>query len=172
LAFLEWRAQNLYNQPGDFVFPSERLRGKKPLDLASVLKKKIQPAFKRIGITGVGWHTFRHTVGTMLAEMGEHQFMIRDYLRHSDLHVTNKYLQATTKSKRLAQGKLVDAILSVGVLSGSKSTLDPLAREVRFFGLLGWGETANPRMGNAYWTQTDPDQFSGSVVNHSKEWRG
>jgi hypothetical protein len=41
------------------------LQGKKPLDLASVLKKKIQPAFKRIGITGVGWHTFRHTVGTM-----------------------------------------------------------------------------------------------------------
>jgi integrase len=116
-------AKRYYNQPGDFVFPSERLKGKKPLDLASVLKKKIQPAFKRIGITGVGWHTFRHTVGTMLAEMGEHQLMIRDYLRHSDLHVTNKYLQATTKSKRLAQGKLVDAILPGGVLSGSKSTL-------------------------------------------------
>lgn len=59
----------------------------------------------------------------MLAEMGEHQLMIRDYLRHSDLHVTNKHLQATTKSKRLAQGKLVDAILPGGVLSGSKSTL-------------------------------------------------
>jgi hypothetical protein len=29
--------------------------------LASVLNKKIQPAFKKIGITGVGWHTFRHT---------------------------------------------------------------------------------------------------------------
>jgi integrase len=122
-ALLEWRSLSLYNQPGDFVFPSERLKGRKPLDLASVLKKKIQPAFKRIGITGVGWHTFRHTVGTMLAEMGEHQLMIRDYLRHSDLHVTNKYLQATTKSKRLAQGKLVDAILPGGVLSGSKSNL-------------------------------------------------
>jgi hypothetical protein len=36
---------------------------------------------------------------------------------------TNKYLQATTKSKRLAQGKLVDAILPGGVLSGSKSNL-------------------------------------------------
>ena len=88
-----------------------------------MLKKKIQPAFKRIGITGVSWHAFRHTVGTMLAEMGEHQLMIRDYLRHNDLHVTNKYLRATTKSKRLAQGKLVDAILPGGVLSGSKSTL-------------------------------------------------
>jgi integrase len=91
--------------------------------LASVLKKKIQPAFKKIGIKGVGWHTFRHTVGTMLAEMGEHQLMIRDYLRHGNRHVTNKYLQATTTSKRLAQGKLVDAILPGGVLSASKSTL-------------------------------------------------
>src|SRR2546426_8998881 len=122
-ALLEWRSQSLYNQPGDFVFPSERLKGSKPLDLASVLKKKIQPAFRRIGITGVGWHTFRHTVGTMLAEMGEHQLMIRDYLRHANLHVTNKYLQATTTSKRLAQGKLVDAILPGGVLSANKSTL-------------------------------------------------
>jgi integrase len=123
LALLEWRSQSLYNRPDDFVFASERLKGSKPLDLASVLKKKIQPAFRRIGITGVGWHTFRHTVGTMLAEMGEHQLMIRDYLRHANLHVTNKYLQATTTSKRLAQGKLVDAILPGGVLSASKSTL-------------------------------------------------
>jgi site-specific recombinase XerD len=44
------------------------------------------------GRHNVGWHTFRHTVGTMLAEMGEHQLTIRDYLRHSNLHVTNKYL--------------------------------------------------------------------------------
>jgi integrase len=122
-ALLEWRSQSLYNQPDDFVFPSERLKGNKPLDLSSVLKKKIQPAFKRKGITGVGWHTFRHTVGTMLAEMGEHQLMIRDYLRHSNLHVTNKYLQATANSKRLAQGKLVEAILPGGLLSGSKSNL-------------------------------------------------
>jgi len=49
--------------------------------------------------------------------------MIRDYLRHSNLHVTNRYLQATTKSKRLAQGKLVDAILPGGELSASKSNL-------------------------------------------------
>jgi integrase len=111
----EWRSQSLYNKPEDFVFPSERLQGSKPLDLldlASVLKKKTQPAFGRIGITGVGWHS----VGNMLAEMGEHQLTIRDYLRHSNLHVTNKYLQATSKTKRLAQDKLVDAILPTGIL--------------------------------------------------------
>jgi hypothetical protein len=54
---------------------------------------------------GVGWHLFGASVGTMLAEMGEHQLTIRDYLRHSNLHVTNKYLQATSKTKRLAQDK-------------------------------------------------------------------
>jgi integrase len=111
----EWRSQSLYNKPEDFVFPSERLRASKPLDLASVLKKKIQPAFRRIGITGVGWHTFRHSFGTMLAEMGEHQLTIRDYVRHSNLHITNKYLQATSRTKRLAPDKLVDAILPTGI---------------------------------------------------------
>jgi len=79
-ALVEWRSQCLYDKKDDFVFPSERLKGKKPLDLASVLKRKIQPAFKSVGICGVGWHTFRHTVGTVLAEMGEHQLTIRDYL--------------------------------------------------------------------------------------------
>ena len=110
-ALLEWRSQSLYNKEDNFVFCSERLKGKKPLDLASVLKKKIQPAFKSVGISGVGWHTFRNTVGTMLAEMGEHQLTVRDYLRHSNLHVTNKYLQATSKTKRSAQEKLIEAIL-------------------------------------------------------------
>src|SRR5215469_4097772 len=113
---LEWRSQSLYNRPEDFVFASEKLKGRKPLDLSAVLKKKIQPAFENIGIAGVGWHTFRHTVGTMLAEMGEHQLTIRDYLRHSNLHVTNKYLQATSKTKRLAHDKLVGAFLPAGLL--------------------------------------------------------
>jgi integrase len=115
-ALLEWRSHSPYNKEEDFVFPSERLKGKKPLDLASVLKKTIQPASKSIGIFGVGWHTFRHSVGTMLAEMGEHQLTIRDYLRHSNLHVTNKYLQATSKTKRSAQENLVEAIMPVAGL--------------------------------------------------------
>jgi integrase len=122
-ALREWKSLSDYNRPEDFVFPSHRFKGRKPLDLAAVLKRKIQPAFPKRGVKGVGWHTFRHTVGTMLAEMGEHQLTIRDYLRHSDMHVTNKYLQATSKAKRLAQDKLVDALLPGGGLSGNKPTL-------------------------------------------------
>jgi hypothetical protein len=51
------------------------------------------------------------TVGTVLAELGEHQLTIRDYLRHSNLSVTNKYLQAASNTKRKAQARLVEAIL-------------------------------------------------------------
>jgi hypothetical protein len=44
-ALPEWKSQSDYNGPGDFVFPSCRHKGKKLLDLAAVLKRKIQPAF-------------------------------------------------------------------------------------------------------------------------------
>src|SRR5215469_11156098 len=87
-ALLEWKTQSHRTQTTDFVFPSRLFGGQKALDLAAVLKRKIRPAFEKLGITGVGWHTFRHTVGTLLAELGEHQLTIRDYLRHSNLSVT------------------------------------------------------------------------------------
>jgi hypothetical protein len=55
---------------------------------------------------------------TVLAELGEHQLTIRDYLRHSNLSVTNKYLQAASNTKRNAQARLVEAILPVHLLLG------------------------------------------------------
>lgn len=154
-ALLEWKSQSRYSQPEDFVFPSPRFKGRKPLDLGAVLKRKIKPAFAKLRIVGVGWHTFRHTVGTMLAEMGEHQLTIRDYLRHSTLHVTNKYLQATAETKREAQVKLVNAILPAGFVVG-RSTLilnsDSRRRRSSVLGRVLWGW--------AYRTQMDPDLFS------------
>jgi integrase len=116
-ALLEWRTQTARTQASDFVFPSRLYRGRKALDLAAVLKRKIRPSFEKLGITGLGWHTFRHTVGTVLAELGEHQLTIRDYLRHSNLSVTNKYLQAASETKRNAQARLVAAILPVHLLT-------------------------------------------------------
>lgn len=115
-ALLEWRTQSHRTQFSDFVFPSRLYGGRKALDLTAVLRRKIRPAFEKIGVIGVGWHTFRHTVGTVLAELGEHQLTIRDYLRHSSLGVTNQYLQAASKTKRDAQAKLVEAILPLHLL--------------------------------------------------------
>jgi len=65
------------------------------------------------------------TVGTMLAEMEEHQLTIGDYLRHSNPHVTNKYLQATSKTKRTAQEKLVEAIMPPIETLGHRLSTEP-----------------------------------------------
>jgi len=43
---------------------------------------------------------------------------IRDYLRHANLSVTNKYLQAASKTKRDSQARLVVPILPVHLLPG------------------------------------------------------
>jgi hypothetical protein len=40
-----------------FRFPSHRHKGKKPLDLAAVLKRRSNPHFAKVGIIGGGWHT-------------------------------------------------------------------------------------------------------------------
>jgi hypothetical protein len=55
---------------------------------------------------------------------------IRDYLRHSNLSVTNKYLQAASKAKRNAQARLVEAILPVHLRPAGKTaeTVAPLLR--------------------------------------------
>ena len=126
-ALLEWKTQSHRTQPSDFVFPSRLHGGRKALDLSAVLKRKIRPAFEKVGITGVGWHTFRHTVGTLLAELGEHQLTIRDYLRHSNLSVTNKYLQAASQTKRNVQARLVEAIVPVHLLPAGKVVEEEVA---------------------------------------------
>jgi integrase len=46
-ALQEWKSQTKYFQPTDFVFPSVRRKGQKPIDLGAVLTKVIQPAFAK-----------------------------------------------------------------------------------------------------------------------------
>jgi len=110
MAFWEWRSQSLYNQPEDFVLRFGKAQGSQATRSSRrVEKERYSPRSRGLALPAWAGIRFRHTVGTMLAEMGEHQLTIRDYLRHSNLHVTNKYLQATSKTKRLAHDKLVDA---------------------------------------------------------------
>jgi hypothetical protein len=78
--------------------------------------------------------------------------------------VTNKYLQATSETKRSAQDKLVGAILPTGLLSQSKTTLfnNPAACDAselkasRFrhsaTAIWGWGVQLDPDWDPDFWT--------------------
>jgi len=72
-----------------------------------------QAAADRIGIKkSIGWHTFRHTFGTLLNANGENPKVIQELLRHANLRVTmDTYVQAVSDEKRNAQKKVVRMLL-------------------------------------------------------------
>jgi len=73
----------------------------------------LKPALEAEEIPGkVGWHTLRHTFGTLMKANGEDIKTIQELLRHSNYKVTaDTYTQAVTPMKRAAQTKLVQMIL-------------------------------------------------------------
>jgi integrase len=98
-----------------------RRTSRHPSDLPRQPPHQVATDALRLTINNQSQRTFRHTVGTLLAELGEHQLTIRDYLRHSNLSVTNKYLQAASKTKRTAQARLIEAIVPVHLLPTGKT---------------------------------------------------
>jgi site-specific recombinase XerD len=60
------------------------------------MKRHIRPVAKAIGIhKRIGWHTFRHTFGTLLKANGEDIKTVKELLRHANSRIT---LEASTYS--------------------------------------------------------------------------
>jgi integrase len=115
-SLLDWKRQSLYKGDGDFLFPSIRLNGTKPLSPDSLLKKSIRPALKRAGIEGkiIGWHNFRHTLGAILRRGYQ---VAQDLLRHANSRTTlDIYTHAVSQQKRDANTKVVELLLPGGAL--------------------------------------------------------
>ena len=85
------------------------MRGKQPYWPDNLMKRHIRPVAKAIGIhKRVGWHTFRHTFGTLLKANGEDVKTVQELLRHANSRITLEvYTQATTSNKRAAQSKVL-----------------------------------------------------------------
>jgi integrase len=71
-ALLNWRAESLYATDADFLFPSIRLNGSRPLSPDSLLRRSIRPALVQAGIERkqICWHSFRHSLATNLRALG------------------------------------------------------------------------------------------------------
>jgi integrase len=115
-----WKQSSPYNRPNDWVFASPWTKGKQPLWPDSLLKRWIQPAAKRVGITKrVGWHTFRHTYSTLLRANGEDVKVVQELLRHANSKITmDVYTQALSPAKREAQGRVASIIFPKKVERG------------------------------------------------------
>ncbi len=106
---LRWRRQSEYASDDDYVFASETMKGKQPYWPDNLMKRHIRPVAKANGINkNIGWHTFRHSFGTLLKANGEDVKTVQELLRHANSRITlDVYTQAVSSNKRAAQSKVV-----------------------------------------------------------------
>jgi integrase len=107
-----WRGCCPYNQDSDFIFGSPDMDGKQPYWPNAAMEDHIRPAAKRAGILKrVGWHTLRHTFGTLIKSQGADVATTQALLRHANVSITmDRYVQAVTPAKREAQSRIVASI--------------------------------------------------------------
>jgi len=66
---------------------------------------------QRLPLKRIGWHTLRHTFGTLLKSNGEDVATVQSLMRHANVSVTmDRYVQAVTPAKRKAQRTLIQQL--------------------------------------------------------------
>jgi integrase len=109
-----WRRETLYSGEDDFIFPSLRLKGKKPPRANMLVANHLQPAARKAGITGqVGFHTLRRTLASVLVANGNDPKLVQELLRHANVRTTlDIYAKAMTPAKLEAQGWVLQQLLT------------------------------------------------------------
>jgi len=104
-ALKDWKTQ-CPESVGDWVFPSpitDRCYHASPIQ-----QDYIRPAGKKLGLEGVGWHSFRHTYRSWLDATGAPIGVQQKLMRHAQISTTmDVYGNALMQSKRDANSKVV-----------------------------------------------------------------
>ena len=110
----KWKDEARYVGPDDWVFASVRTQGKRPLWGQSLMRKRIHPVAKKLGINKrIGWHTFRHSYSSLLRSLGTDIKVQQDLLMHSSARLTlDTYTQSVTPAKCEAQEAVIRLLLT------------------------------------------------------------
>ena len=81
---------------------------------ASVIQRQIlKPAGEKVGLSGIGWHVFRHTYRSFLDETGAPIGVQQKLMRHSNVATTmNVYGNASLRAKQQANSKVVQMVIA------------------------------------------------------------
>jgi integrase len=119
-ALKRWHAETPYGKSEDWIFPSMKLKGKKPITASIASAKKIRPAARRAGVRlepdqRFGFHNFRHSLATFLISRGQNIKTVQELMRHSKVTTTLQlYSQAIDAVKLEAQQQIALAITGGG----------------------------------------------------------
>jgi integrase len=119
----DWRKASPWNGDDDYVFPSVRHNGEHPIAPDSILNNSIRPALKELGINKrIGWHSFRHGLGTMLRQQGVDLKTAQELLRHANPRITMElYQQSVSEEKHHANALAVRGLLGDSLQSNSSA---------------------------------------------------
>jgi len=105
------RVQTEFKESNDWVWASPAMAGKKPL-FYTTLEKVLGRAATKAGLEGIGWHSFRHSFRSWVAETGAEVGVQQKLMRHSDIRTTmNIYGDALPETLRTASSKVVKMAL-------------------------------------------------------------
>jgi integrase len=89
IVLLGWRGRCPYNQDADYIFASPDKDGQQPYWPTAGMEDHVRPAARRAGITvRIGWHTLRHTFGTLVNGQGAGVATTQSLMRHANVSVT------------------------------------------------------------------------------------
>ena len=119
----EWHKQTPYAKQADFVFPSIREHGKKPLYASSFVADYLRPAAITAGVSiaegqRFGLHNLRHSLSNWLVNKAKVQAKtVQSLLRHAQIRTTlDLYTQEDGDETQAAQGEFLAAL---GMKSGA-----------------------------------------------------
>jgi len=106
----EWHRETPYAGTTDWVFPSFKLKGKRPISGSQFVKDYIRPRFIKYGLIDAeykgraGLHAFRHSLATVLiTEEHVDPKTAQGILRHASSDITmDIYTHAQDEAKRKA----------------------------------------------------------------------
>ncbi len=88
-------------------------RGGKPIDPSRVLRKAVYPVLAKLEMPRVGWRAFRHTVATLLQQLGVSAKVAQDQLGHSNPTTTLAlYTHALPEAQKAAVSQLAEQLFS------------------------------------------------------------
>ena len=126
-----WMRQTPYAQPGDWVFPSFKLKGRQPRVANMLVSDHLRPAAVRAGVIAADWdgrfgfHNFRHSLASYLVRSKTDPKTVQALLRHSDVKTTLQlYSHSVSEDRMQAQGSMLQAILGNGTDERGLSSLD------------------------------------------------
>src|SRR4029077_14045795 len=94
---------------------------KRPVHGDAIQKDYLRPAGEKIGLQGVGWHSFRQSYRTLIDDIGTPLGVQQRLMRHADIKTTmNTYGSAFVKNKRRANSRVAPLVLPPAIKNDSK----------------------------------------------------